>query len=302
MSEGASESLNGQGPNGENMGEAADGVISDAPSATGGLRLWPFRRAAESASDAETAEPTESKSLGARAREELAFFVKLAAVMLVLFTFVFGHFKIPSESMQPQLEVGDHLYASKHAYGYSRSSLPFNLHRLPLGDWHVFKRVPERGDVVVFRHPVSDLVMIKRVVGLPGDTVAMVNGRLAVNGIVLAREEVERFRYRDFAHGELVEVTEYREALPGEQGDHLIWERGDAYPYDDRGPWVVPEDTVFMMGDNRDGSVDSRSPTGPGFVPLDHLIGRAEFIVFSFNRCERETDLRCPGRRALQRL
>ena len=244
---------------------------------------------------------SDDKSFGDKVRDELSFFVKLVAVMLVLFTFVFGHFKIPSESMQPQLEVGDHLYASKHAYGYSRHSLPFGLHRLPVGDWHIFSRVPERGDVAVFRHPTSGLVMIKRVVGLPGDTVEMLNGRLSVNGTVLARDLTEELRYRDFAQKQVVTVREYVERLPGENGEHLIWERGDGERFDDRGPWVVPEGRVFMMGDNRDSSIDSRAPSGPGFVPLDHLIGRAEMMVFSFNRCEDE-GLRCPGRRWFLRL
>ena len=267
--------------------------MTEGPAVTTKRRFWQAKPKPE---------PAAPKTFGDRVREELSFFVKLAAVMLVLFTFVFGHFKIPSESMQPQLEVGDHLYASKHAYGYSRNSLPFNLHRLPVGDWHIFAKVPERGDVAVFRHPVSDIVMIKRVVGLPGDTIAMVNGRLAINGVVIDREETDRFQYRDFANKAVQTVREYRETLPGEEGEHLIWERGDSFENDDKGPWVIPEGTLFMMGDNRDGSVDSRSPLGPGFVPLDHLIGRAELIVFSLNRCKEEEGLRCPGRRAFQRL
>jgi len=242
------------------------------------------------------------KSFGEKVKDELSFFVKLIAVMLVLFTFVFGHFKIPSESMQPQLEVGDHLYASKHAYGYSRHSLPFGLHRLPVGDWHIFSRVPERGDVAVFRHPVTELVMIKRVVGLPGDTIAMVDGRLSINGTLLARDKTEDLRYRDFANKDVVGVAEYVERLPEEDGEHLIWERGDDWPYDDRGPWVVPEGKLFMMGDNRDSSIDSRAPTGPGFVPFDHLIGRAEMMVFSFNRCDKSEGLRCAGSRWFKRL
>ena len=248
----------------------------------------------------------DERTVGERVREELRFFGGLMAVMLFLFTFVFGHFKIPSESMQPTLEVGDHLYASKHAYGYSRHSLPFGLHNLTDSEFHWFSRVPERGDVAVFRHPRSGLVMIKRVVGLPGDTIETVNGRLVVNGTVLARDAQAQHRYREFAKprsaGLVADVTEYSEQFPGEDGPHRIFERGDAMPLDNRGPWAVPEGTVFMVGDNRDNSVDSRAPTGPGFVPLDHLIGRAELMMFSFNRCKAEDGLRCPGSRWFRRL
>ena len=259
--------------------------------------------------DAAPAEVVEEpKTFADKVKEELKFFAGLLAVMLVLFTFVFGHFKIPSESMQPTLEVGDHLYASKHAYGYSRHSLPFGLHRVTDSDFHWFSRLPERGDVVVFRNPRpdSDLVMIKRVVGLPGDRIATVNGRLAVNGVVLDRELEGQFRYRqhnpDRSRRTVASVSQYRESLPGEDGSHLIFEQGDGMPLDNRGTYSVPEGTVFMMGDNRDNSVDSRADRGPGFVPLDHLIGRAEVMMFSLNRCKGEEGLRCPGRRWFKRL
>ena len=121
------------------------------------------------------------KTLGERVREELRFFAGLVAVMLVLFTFVFGHFKIPSESMQPTLEVGDHLYVSKFAYGYSKHSLPYMLHKLPLPEGRINSKQPDRGDVVVFRNPKSGIVMIKRVVGLPGDRVQVRAGQLFLN-------------------------------------------------------------------------------------------------------------------------
>ena len=104
--------------------------------------------------------------------------------MFVFFTTVWGHYKIPSESMLPTLEVGDHVYVTKFAYGFSRHSLPFNMHKLPfLGEGQIFSRNPKRGDVVVFRNPRSKIVMIKRLVGLPGDKIQMRDGRLYINAV-----------------------------------------------------------------------------------------------------------------------
>ena len=255
----------------------------------------------ESGLPAKTPSGAQPKTMGDRIKEELRFFAGLAVVMLSLMTFVFGHYKIPSESMQPTLEVGDHLFVSKWAYGYSRHSLPAGLHNLPIGDWHIFSRRPERGDVVVFRRAGDGLVMIKRVIGLPGDVIETVNGRLLINGVAAPRELTDQFAYRE--HEGLVQrIRQYEESLPDVEETHPIWERGDDYPLDNRGAWAVPEGTLFMMGDNRDNSTDSRAAAGPGFVTLDRVIGRAEFVMFSFNRCADEEGLRCPGRRAGQGL
>ena len=112
----------------------------------------------------------EKPSLGQRIWSEVKFFAGLISFMFVFLTFIWGHYKIPSESMLPTLEVGDHLYVSKFAYGFSRHSPPFGLHKLPfLKEGKIFSKLPERGDVVVFRNPKNDIVMIKRAVGLPGD-------------------------------------------------------------------------------------------------------------------------------------
>jgi signal peptidase I len=257
-------------------------------------------------SETETQKTPARKTLRARIVAELKFFAGLAAVMLTLLTLVFGHYKIPSESMQPTLEVGDHLFVSKWAYGYSRHSLPVGLHHLPLGDGQIFARQPERGDVVVFRNPKSGIIMIKRAIGLPGDIIETINGRLIINGTAVPRALQDEFRYRDIpGPGEpsLVQsVREYVETLPGAEATHLIWERGDGLRLDNRGPFEVPEGTLFFMGDNRDNSTDSRAGAGPGFVPMNHLIGRAERIMFSFNKCADDPELRCPGRRAFNKL
>lgn len=239
----------------------------------------------------------EKVTLKERIISEIKFFAGLLVFILFFFSTVWGHYKIPSESMLPTLEVGDHVYVSKFTYGYSRHSLPFGLHRLPIADGkQIFSRLPKRGDVVVFRNPVSSIIMIKRLVGLPGDVIHTRGGRLYINEAVNPRENIDRFSYR--AHtGPITTVTQYKEKLPGEKHDHFIYEVSDQSIQDNRGPFTIPDGHVFFMGDNRDNSIDSRATNGPGMVPLDHLIGRADSMMFSFKRCAKEDGLRCPPRR-----
>lgn len=233
---------------------------------------------------------------------EVKFFAGLIAFLLVFYTTVFGHFKIPSESMQPTLEVGDHLYVSKFAYGYSRHSFPLGLHKLPfIPDGVLFSRVPKRGDVAVFRNPKSGVVTIKRVLGLPGDEMAVRHGRFYLNGEIIDREPIDNFLYREHL-GNVVGVDSYSEQWPGEDSPHIIYEQTDQGPLDHVGTFIIPEGRVFFLGDNRDNSVDSRASNGAGFVPLDHLIGRADLMMFSFKRCKKEEGLRCPPTRFLKRL
>jgi len=227
------------------------------------------------------ADHVESLSLKQKIFAELKFFVILFGFLLTMLTCVWGHYKIPSESMLPTLEVGDHIYVSKFAYGYSKHSLPFMLHKLPLPEGQIFSRTPKRGDVAVFRNPKNDLVMIKRVIGLPG--------------------EVNNYLYREHK-GRVVGVNVYRETLPNEEGPHLIYEMTDRGNLDNTETFIVPEGHFFFMGDNRDNSTDSRAPDGPGFVPQDHLMGRADFLMFSFKKCATEEGLRCPPRRFADKL
>lgn len=266
---------------------------------------------------------SEPMSLGARIISELKFLIGLFAFITVFFTFVWGHYKIPSESMQPTLEVGDHLYVSKYAYGYSRYSLPFGFDRLPfLKPGKIMSKLPTRGDVAVFKNPNTGMVMIKRVVGLPGDSIAMTGGRLVLNGQMIEREVISNYLYRQhsgaFAErkrglarlnpmawpkGPVVGVDVYSESLPDEDSTHIVYEQTDQGRLDNVGPFTVPEGHVFFMGDNRDNSIDSRAGNeGPGLVPLDHLIGRADSMMFSFKRCPEEEGLYCPPSRWFKKL
>jgi len=226
---------------------------------------------------------------------EFKFFAKLFVFILAFMTFVWGHYKIPSESMQPTLEVGDHLYVSKYAYGVSKHSLPYLLHKLPLPEGRIFSHVPDRGDVVVFRNPRTGIVMIKRVVGLPGDKVQVRRGQLFLNEQPIKREAEGNRLYREHATQRVRSVNVYQQTLPGMDEAFTIYERDDSYPLDETPAFIVPEDTLFFMGDNRDNSIDSRAPRqGPGMVPMNYVIGRADRVMFSLKRCNRDEDLHCP--------
>lgn len=263
-----------------------------------------------------------------RVISEIKFFAGLIVFIIFFFTTVWGHYKIPSESMLPTLEVGDHVYVSKFTYGYSRHSLPFGLHKLPIADGkQIFSRLPKRGDVVVFRNPRSGIIMIKRLVGLPGDTIETRAGLLYLNGEQVGRSNPEARRYRAYRSpeplpffrriirsistlgdkdplevGPALGVTQYEETLAGEKNSHLIYESTDQGRADNRGPFTIPSGHVFFMGDNRDNSVDSRAPNGPGMVPVDHLIGRADSMMFSRKKCTQEEGLYCPPRRFFKGL
>jgi len=193
-------------------------------------------------------------------------------IALVIRTFAFEPFSIPSGSMVPSLLVGDYLFVSKYAYGYSRFSLPFGP---PLFDGRILADKPERGDVAVFKLPSDDSTdYIKRVVGLPGDRIQVRNGILHINGQAVERKELREVQVGDAS------VTIYRETLPNGES-HLIRERGDSYPFDNTPVYVVPRGHYFVMGDNRDSSQDSRALDRVGYVPFENFVGRAEFLFFS---------------------
>jgi len=225
----------------------------------------------------------------------LWFLVKLILFVLIFRTFIFSTFSIPSESMLPRLMVGDYLFTAKWPYGYGRASLPVDV---DIGDGRIFAGLPERGDVVVFKHPVDRSDYIKRVIGLPGDTIQMVAGVVHIDGVPVKKERIadfvrpvspynrcSRMQFRETAaDGTLVcRYPQFRETLPNGRGYDVL--DFGLLPQDTTAPVVVPAGHVFLMGDNRDNSQDSRFPATPGggvgLVPVENLVSRAEVIAFS---------------------
>ncbi|MEI9987105.1 MAG: signal peptidase I [Aliidongia sp.] len=205
--------------------------------------------------------------------------VSVVAIVLVVRTFVFEPFNIPSGSMKPTLLVGDFVFVSKFSYGYSKYSFPWI--RPPIGG-RVFGSLPKRGDVVVFKLPRDTSVdYIKRIVGLPGDKIQMIDGVLNINSQPVKLQRIEDGFDTDPNIGD---VQQFIETLPnGVQ--HPIFKHVGHQPYDDTAVFTVPEGNVFAMGDNRDNSLDSRVPPqqdGVGYIPVENLVGRAEIRWFSF--------------------
>ncbi|GGB22406.1 signal peptidase I [Sphingomonas metalli] len=241
--------------------------------------------------------PATATAPRSEAGETLRFFVKLALIVLIFRSFILAPFSIPSESMLPRLLIGDYLFVSKWNYGFSRWSLPWGFIPVP---GRIGWATPARGDVVVFRSPgPDDHDVIKRVIGLPGDTVQMRGGQLFLNGRAIPKQRIADFvlplspnfdaRHCDpefqqtEASGRAVcRYRRYRETLPGGRSYDVLDQR-DIPQADDTGVYIVPAGNVFLMGDNRDDSADSRfaPPEGMGFIPLDRVEGRAMVTFFS---------------------
>jgi signal peptidase I len=219
-----------------------------------------------------------SRGKPSSAFETIKTVVYAMLIAAVVRTVAFEPFNIPSGSMIPTLLIGDYLFVSKYAYGYSRHSAPFSLG--PTGG-RIFEKMPERGDVVVFKKPPEAKTdYIKRVVGLPGDHIQVTGGILHINGQAVERKRIEDFIDRD-KDGNILRAPQYIETLPNGRQHRIIEFYGDNGPADNTPEYVVPPGHYFMMGDNRDNSADSRFLNEVGYVPAENLVGRAEIIFFS---------------------
>jgi signal peptidase I len=222
----------------------------------------------------------------------------IALVAWALRSLIVAPFSIPSGSMLPTMTIGDYLFVSKWPYGYSSASFPFEF---PPFKGRILSSLPSRGDVVVFEGPEGQDV-VKRVMALPGDTIAVEEGRVVLNGQMIVRERLADFEMTISANSPCrvvqpaVPMTrtgpdglpaciypQYRETLPGGPS-YSVLDQTDTSFADNFGPVRIPEGHIFVMGDNRDDSLDSRYPTiagGMGFVPTDRIVGRAELAFWS---------------------
>jgi len=230
--------------------------------------------------------------------ETVKFVLTVFLGALIIRTFIVAPFSIPSGSMVPRLLIGDYLFVSKWSYGYSRYSLPFGLGSF---DGRFFGGVPERGDVVVFRYPGSNDDWVKRVIGLPGDTVEVRDGQVILNGQPVQRHRIADLQVPispnspcDRARGDRIAPAQadngtdcayprFRETLPGGRSYDVLDQISNAGP-DNFAAVRVPEGHLFVMGDNRDNSADSRvalEDEGVGMLPIDNVLGRVLVTFFS---------------------
>lgn len=222
----------------------------------------------------------------------IVYALLIAGVIRTLF---FQPFWIPSGSMKSTLLVGDFLFVNKMAYGYSKHSCPWSMCPIP---GRILASEPQMGDIVVFKHPVSQVDYIKRLVGLPGDRIQMKEGRLHINDAAVLQEAIGTFTETKELQGPLgrtprcsngpvalggsCEKELFRETLPNGV-EHSVLNIGPDFA-DETGVYTVPAGHYFFMGDNRDNSQDSRYPRsvgGVGYVPFENLVGRADRVIFS---------------------
>jgi signal peptidase I len=202
------------------------------------------------------------------------------AILVGFRSLLYQPFNVPSGSMKPTLLIGDYFVASKYPYGFSRYSFPGSP---PMFAGRILAAPPRYGDVVVFRLPRDPSTdYVKRVVGLPGDRIQMINGLLHINGTPVKRERVADFVDTD-ASGRTTHGKQWRETLPS-GATYVTLDLVDEGFYDNTPVYAVPPEHYFMMGDNRDNAVDSRVLSQVGYVPFENLIGRVDRIIFSIDR------------------
>jgi signal peptidase I len=229
---------------------------------------------------------SENVTMRSRASNWLGQIMQLAGIVLAVFIAkgaIAEPFYVPSGSMEPTLLIGDALLASKFPYGYGTASLPMQINLPETG--RVFEGTPKRGDVVVFRWPGdTSQAWVKRVVGLPGDRIQMRQGQLFINDHPATLKQ-EGMAEAEDDNGNVEHAYRYTETLPNGVS-HAILKMRDNGRLDDTPEVTVPAGKLFVLGDNRDNSADSRVPVregGVGLLPIDNLVGRADAVVGSWD-------------------
>lgn len=223
----------------------------------------------------------DSSTFKEKAKKETVGFIIAGIIALLIRTFLYQPFVIPSGSMYPTLMVGDFLFVNKFLYGYSHTAYPFHV---KFYDGRLLGRTPKRGEIVVFNNPKDpeQKDYIKRCVGIPGDRIQMREGILHINGSPVTLEYVGMYTYVN-EYGQLDAVKRYKETMPDGGPSYFILKSFDfgTYRLDNTPEYIVPEGHLFMVGDNRDHSGDSRIERAVGFVDMKNVIGRAEILFFS---------------------
>ena len=202
-------------------------------------------------------------------------------IALIIRSFLFQPFYIPSSSMEPNLLVGDRLFVSKYSYGYSRHSLPFSPN---FSNKRYLSRNPERGDVVVFKTPADNRTdYIKRLIGLSGDSIQIINGDLYLNDKKIKRSKIGNSTKINCGN-EILNIDAFEETLPNGKKYIAVYNKEGTMQNTDK--FFVPDEHYFFMGDNRDCSKDSRFLSSVGYVSFNNLVGKARLIFFSSDKDE----------------
>ena len=200
-------------------------------------------------------------------------------IAVIIRSLLIQPFYIPSSSMEPNLLVGDRIFVTKYSYGYSKHSFPFSP---PIFKNRILFKEPKRGEVVVFKTPADNRTdYIKRLIGLPGDSIQFIESNLFLNNSEILKSRVSK-KDKIYCGNKSIDVFTFEEKLPDGKKFKTVYLKN--YTFQNSDPFIIPEDHYFFLGDNRDCSKDSRFLTSVGYVHRNNLVGKAQFIFFSSDK------------------
>ena len=214
-------------------------------------------------------------------KENLKTLFYALIIAIIIRSLLLQPFYIPSSSMEPTLLVGDRLFVTKYSYGYSKHSFPFSP---PILNKRIFSSQPKRGDVIVFKTPVDNRTdYIKRLIGLPGDTIQFIDSNIYINNVEIVKSRISRDD-KIFCGNQTIDVFTFEESITNNKIHKTVYMKN--FPFQNSDLFKVPNDHYFFLGDNRDCSKDSRFLSSVGYVHKDNLVGKAQFIFFSSDRAK----------------